>query len=215
MGRVPYRAAAFDDDGLRGLMPHLKRLSYGVGYLAVFNYQDQAAIQAGVVAKELLELIQHRIADRAPRAMLENEYGFRFRTFQELFQILLFPKLDHHGFRLTDPPGTRSGELPSKEITDDLDLLLRVTPPYVQDALRRQPDLKSLVEVVMDLGRQPEARFPDRAMYLSDQMVTREDLDYVTHRVGSFTQDNRAGIERTLHRISGIRNRREAIVGLT
>jgi stage III sporulation protein SpoIIIAA len=105
--------------------------------------------------------------------------------------------------------------LPSKEVTDDLDLLLRVMPPHLRDGLHRQADLKNLVEVVMDLGRQPEARFPARAIYLSDQTISREDLDYVIHRVGSFTQDNRAGIERTLHRISGIRNRREVVIGLT
>jgi stage III sporulation protein SpoIIIAA len=105
--------------------------------------------------------------------------------------------------------------LPSREITDDLELLLRVMPPHIRESLHRQTDLKNLIEVVMDLGRRPEARFPARAVYVSDSNITREDLDYVTHRVGSFTQDNRAGIERTLHRISAIRNRRENIVGLT
>jgi stage III sporulation protein SpoIIIAA len=105
--------------------------------------------------------------------------------------------------------------LPSKEITDDLELLLRVTPPHIRDALHRQADLKNLIEIVMDLGRPPEARFPSRAINLSDLAITREDIDYVTHRVGAFTLDNRAGIERTLHRISAIRNRREVVVGLT
>jgi stage III sporulation protein AA len=105
--------------------------------------------------------------------------------------------------------------LPGKEITDDLDLLLGVTPPHIKDALRKQTDLKNLIEVVMDLGRPAEARFPNRAIYLNEQTVTREDIEYAVHRVGSFTQDNRAGIERTLHRISCIRNRRDAIVGLT
>ena len=105
--------------------------------------------------------------------------------------------------------------MPSKEITDDLELLLRVMPPHIRDSLHRQADLKNLIEVVMDLGRQPEGRFPSRAIYLSDPPITREDLDYVVHRVGSFTLDNRAGIERTLHRISAIRNRRDIIVGLT
>lgn len=105
--------------------------------------------------------------------------------------------------------------MPSKEITDDLELLLRVMPPYIRDALHRQADLKHLIEVVMDLGRQAEGRFPSRAINLSESTITREDIDYVTHRVGAFTQDNRAGIERTLHRISAIRNRRETIVGLT
>jgi stage III sporulation protein SpoIIIAA len=105
--------------------------------------------------------------------------------------------------------------LPSKEITDDLELLLRVMPPYIREALHRQADLKNLIEVVMDLGRQAEGRFPSRAINLSESTITREDIDYVTHRVGAFTQDNRAGIERTLHRISAIRNRREIVVGLT
>src|SRR2546425_12455404 len=88
-------------------------------------------------------------------------------------------------------------------------------PPPIRESLNRQADLKTLIEVVMALGRQPEGRFPSRAIYLSEPAITREDLDYVIHRVGSFTQDNRAGIERTLHRISAIRNRRDSVVGLT
>jgi stage III sporulation protein SpoIIIAA len=88
-------------------------------------------------------------------------------------------------------------------------------PPHIRDSLHRQADLKNLIEVVMDLGRPPEGRFPSRAINLSELAITREDIDYVTHRVGSFTLDNRAGIERTLHRISCIRNRRENVVGLT
>lgn len=105
--------------------------------------------------------------------------------------------------------------MPGKEITDDLDLLLGVMPPPLKDSLARQSDLRNLIEIVLDLGRQPEAHFPGRALYLSDQTVTREDIEYAVHRVGSFTQDNRAGIERTLHRISCIRNRRDVVVGLT
>ena len=105
--------------------------------------------------------------------------------------------------------------MPGKEITDDLDLLLVIMPPPLKDALIRQSDLKNLIEIVLDLGRQPEAHFPGRALYLSEQTVTREDIEYAVHRVGSFTQDNRAGIERTLHRISCIRNRRDLVVGLT
>ena len=105
--------------------------------------------------------------------------------------------------------------MPSREITDDLELLLRVMPPHIRDALHRQADLKNLIEVVMDLGRPPEGRFPSRAINVGDSSITREDLDYVVHRVGAFTLDNRAGIERTLHRISAIRNRRDGVVGLT
>src|SRR5262245_408892 len=124
---------------------------------------------------------------------------------------IIFPNF----FRVADSTVSRRRELPSKEITDDLDLLLGVMPQKLQEALHRQSDLKNLVEVVMDLGRQPEARFPGRAIYLSDSTIAREDVAYVVHRVGAFTLDNRAGIERTLHRISCIRNRSDAIVGLT
>ncbi len=88
-------------------------------------------------------------------------------------------------------------------------------PPHIRDALHRQADLKNLIEVVLDLGRPPEGRFPSRAINLSELTITREDIDYVIHRVGAFTLDNRAGIERTLHRISAIRNRRDGVVGLT
>ena len=72
-----------------------------------------------------------------------------------------------------------------------------------------------LLEVVMDLGRLPEARYPGREVVLSRREVNEEDLEYVIERIGDFGDDNRAGIERTLHRISCIRNRRGKIVGLT
>ncbi len=99
--------------------------------------------------------------------------------------------------------------------TDNLDLLLGVLPPHICDALTRRGTMETLIEVVMDLGRQPEARYTDHAVYLNDAAVTREDIQYVSSRVGHFTRDNRAGIERTLHRISAMRNRLGEIVGLT
>jgi stage III sporulation protein SpoIIIAA len=100
-------------------------------------------------------------------------------------------------------------------ITDNLDLLLGVLPPPIRRQIEAQPDLEGLLEVVLDLGRQPEARLPGRAVRLSEAFVTREDMQYVTSRVGAFGKDNRAGIERTLHRISAIRNRVGEIIGLT
>ena len=99
--------------------------------------------------------------------------------------------------------------------TDNLDLLLAVLPPHIREALSRSADAETLIETVLDLGRQPEARYPGRAVYLTDSLVTHEDLQYVAARVGRFTRDNRAGIERTLHRISAMRNRLGEIVGLT
>ncbi|MDI6639086.1 MAG: R3H domain-containing nucleic acid-binding protein [Bacillota bacterium] len=103
-----------------------------------------------------------------------------------------------------------------REITDNLDELLEVLPPRIRDRLERLGDLNDLLEIVLDLGRQPEARFPGgKFVYLGDEPVKREDIEFLTKRVGAFGHDNRAGIERTLHRISGIRNRYGEIVGLT
>lgn len=103
----------------------------------------------------------------------------------------------------------------SKLITDDLDKLLNILPKGIRQPLAQHPMRNSLIEVVMDLGRQPEARFPEKAEYLSEEFVSRQDLDYCIERVGHFSGDNRAGIERTLHRISAILNRKSEIVGLT
>ncbi len=102
-----------------------------------------------------------------------------------------------------------------KVITDDLDALLDILPPHIHQPLRRQKDTSELLEVVLDLGRPPEARFPQREMILDPKEVDQPDIDYVASRISSFGDDNRAGIERTLHRISAIRNRKGRIVGLT
>jgi len=101
------------------------------------------------------------------------------------------------------------------EIIDDLDGLLDILPPYVSGPLRGREDYSGLLEVVLDLGRTPEARFPGYEVRVDSKEVDQQDLDYVAARVGVFTEDNRAGIERTLHRISAIRNRQGRIVGLT
>lgn len=97
----------------------------------------------------------------------------------------------------------------NKLITDDLHNLLEILPAEIRLAVEQHPLKNTLVEVVLDLGRRPEARFPGKAEYLSEQPVSREDLNHCITRVGHFSGDNRAGIEQTLHRISGIRNRSE------
>ena len=99
--------------------------------------------------------------------------------------------------------------------TDNLDLLLGVLPTHIRAELAGGDSLETLIEVVLDLGRRPEARYTSRSIYLNNASVTREDLAHVESRVGHFTRDNRAGIERTLHRISAMRNRLGEIVGLT
>ena len=105
--------------------------------------------------------------------------------------------------------------LPERIVTDDLDALIETLPPRIAEKLNEEGGRTELLEVVLDLGRLPEARYPTREVVLSHEEVSEGDLEYVIERVGEFGGDNRAGIERTLHRISCIRNRRGKIVGLT
>ncbi|MBE9208332.1 AAA family ATPase [Nostoc sp. LEGE 06077] len=100
-------------------------------------------------------------------------------------------------------------------IKDDLQKLLDILPQDLRQVLENHPQRDSLVEVVLDLGRRPEARFPNQAEYLSEIPVTQAQIDDCIQRVGTFGGDNRAGIEQTLHRISAIRNRNGKIIGLT
>lgn len=100
-------------------------------------------------------------------------------------------------------------------VTDDLDALLDILPPHIREPLYQQPDHTELLEVVLDLGRVPEARFPDRELVLNPEEVSQSDIDYIVSRIGQFSGDNRAGIDHTLHRISAIRNRNGHIIGLT
>ena len=105
-------------------------------------------------------------------------------------------------------------KLYEEEVTDNLSDLFAVLPPHLVERLR-QHDTRALIELVLDLGRKPEARFDWGELELGEDDVARADLDYVAERIGHFGEDNRAGIERTLHRISAIRNRTGIIVGLT
>jgi stage III sporulation protein SpoIIIAA len=101
--------------------------------------------------------------------------------------------------------------VPNWELTQLLDIF----PLPIRQALVRLPNVGNVIEIVLDLGRPPEARFDDDFVFLSDHAVTHEDIAHVTSRLSPFGADNRAGIEKTLHRISAIRNRTGKIVGLT
>ncbi|MBN1180130.1 MAG: AAA family ATPase [Anaerolineae bacterium] len=103
----------------------------------------------------------------------------------------------------------------SNHITDDLNALLSVLPGDVQNAIETIDRRDELLEVILDLGRVPTARYTDGEIVLRETEVSRAEIDYVVERVGEFDADNRAGIARTLHRIAAIRNRAGDVVGLT
>jgi stage III sporulation protein SpoIIIAA len=100
-------------------------------------------------------------------------------------------------------------------IPDDLEKLIGNLPFFIQDQLNQHSKKDKLLEIVLDLGRRPEARFNAESEYLSQKIISWQDIDYLTKQISKFSNDNRAGIERTLHRISCIRNRQFLITGLT
>lgn len=100
-------------------------------------------------------------------------------------------------------------------ITDDLPALLNVLPGEYANAIEIANHADDLLEIVVDLGRIPVARFIDREVNIHDREATRTAIEEIVSKVGEFDADNRAGIERTLHRISAMRNKRGAVVGLT
>jgi stage III sporulation protein SpoIIIAA len=98
---------------------------------------------------------------------------------------------------------------------DDIQYLLDVMPHAIASHVKSENQDGNLLEIILDLGRLPEARFLDHEIFLGDREVTQADIEHVTSRIGTFSGDNRAGLTRTLHRISAIRNREGTIVGLT
>ena len=98
---------------------------------------------------------------------------------------------------------------------DDLNRLMDNLPVFLKERLYHHPSKDQLIEVVLDLGRRPEARFIYGPEYLSRKLISWQDLDYTIKRIGQFSNENRAGVDRTLHRISCIRNRQFLVNGLT
>ncbi|KAK4570581.1 hypothetical protein RGQ29_029454 [Quercus rubra] len=102
-------------------------------------------------------------------------------------------------------------------VQDDLDALLRILPCDLRDNLLNEPKIAQLLEVILDLGCFPEARYLGEfgRRYLRNTKVSMKELEHAQNAVGEFGGDNRAGIEGTLHRISAIRSTKGMIVGLT
>lgn len=140
----------------------------------------------------------------------------RSMTTQQMNPIFNAPASSGPGLTLVTPDTSRS-PLAAKQhqVTDNLEQLLDSLPKPLRAQIESGGNTDDLLEIVMDLGRIPEARYSESVLELGSETVTSEDLDYVIEHVGSFGKDNRAGIERTLHRISAIRNRQGKVVGLT
>ena len=100
-------------------------------------------------------------------------------------------------------------------LADDLNQLLDILPEFISTPIKQHPKQEQLIEIVLDIGRRPEARFSNGSSYLSYRTIVWQDLDYILKRLGKFSGDNRAGIEKTLHRISSLRNRQGSVIGLT
>ena len=128
--------------------------------------------------------------------------------------------MERLGNPMEDPAGplaAAAGPIPHPAASDreELDRLVAALPSAMRDALQALPEWETLVELVLDIGRCPEARLDSRSVALMDREVTGDDLHQVVAAIGAFTADNRAGIARTLHRFSALRNRSGSIVGLT
>ncbi|KFK38427.1 hypothetical protein AALP_AA3G111900 [Arabis alpina] len=118
------------------------------------------------------------------------------------------------------PPDSNSATISSRKTatgppTVELEAFLEILPPATKKELVKHEAIGELIEVVMDLGRKPLARFPSGDWIISEQLVTPQDLELAVSKVGDFSDDNRSGIDRSLHRISAIRNRKLQIIGLT
>src|SRR5437868_868911 len=86
----------------------------------------------------------------------------------------------------------RVSRVQQHQITDDLDALLETLPAHIYAPLMRLEGREGLLEIVLDLGRRPEARFPGREVMLDERDVTSDDLDLLVSRIGEFGDDNRA-----------------------
>nr|WDA99220.1 hypothetical protein GAYEhsy245_005 [Galdieria yellowstonensis] len=100
-------------------------------------------------------------------------------------------------------------------ISDDLEKLLKILPIEISKTIEKYSNKNQLLEIVMDLGKKPEARFSDHVYYISNKNINWQDINYCIKRLGKFNIDNRTGIKNTLHRISSINNRNGQIIGLT
>ncbi|MCD7464531.1 hypothetical protein HAX54_052941 [Datura stramonium] len=154
-----------------------------------------------------------------PSSSPNPQFHFRYQNQIPPFQSLPYSPITVVPTKLLSKPSflrlSSSSSLTADDFQVELGRLLDLLPEEMRRGVSQHPEFSNLIEVVMDLGRKPLARFPSGDFILSDHPITLDDLHQATEQVGDFAVDNRAGISRTLHRISAIRNRKGAIIGLT
>lgn len=99
--------------------------------------------------------------------------------------------------------------------TSEVATLLAMVPRWVVGSMDAR-SVQDVEELELDLGRPPRLhlRGHEGAITLAGE-IRREDLQYILGRVTRFREDNRTGVDRTLHRIACIRDRYDEIVGFT
>ncbi|MDD4029357.1 MAG: ATPase, T2SS/T4P/T4SS family [Caldisericia bacterium] len=108
-----------------------------------------------------------------------------------------------------------NNELFQKLQEKDLDLFLEIFPLWMQKKIQDTGNIQELIEIILDVGRKPEARFQTFTQNLIDEPVDVSLINAILDRTEGFNRDNRSGVGGTLHRISGIRNRQGDVIGLT
>ncbi len=96
----------------------------------------------------------------------------------------------------------------------DLYKLFEILPKFIVDIIKKKCDLAKVDEIIIDFGRNIEIR-EEKKTHKLEHVATMEDINSVVGKLAMFSSDNRAGLDRTLHRISAIRNRQDVVIGLT
>lgn len=69
------------------------------------------------------------------------------------------------------------------DFNTELDRLLALLPEEMRRKVSEHPERHQLIEVVMDFGRRPLARFPTGDFILSENAITLQDIENATSQV--------------------------------
>lgn len=80
-------------------------------------------------------------------------------------------------------PSSNPTSTSQSQVGSELDLFLELVPLRMRNKLFEHSEIGNMIEVVMDLGRQPLARFPSGDWVISDEPVNLEDLRHAISKV--------------------------------